>query len=357
MAICVVLIVAAAPAWAGVLHDDNEVPLSERPADAVLGRWGSNASCVAIGPSHVLTTTHQGNSSTVVIDGVTYTPTTSAALTGGSDGSSDIRIAELTLDGQPANLPYWVDLYTGATGGETAVLGGYGKGRGSVLTTSGGVPYGYAWSSDGNTTLRWGQNLLSQPIGGRLIAYFDGPDAPNAAPYEAAVAQFDSGGGWFIADPATGEWGLAGLTTGAEHAGVGQSWFKNTAGRDDPDRLEALRLQLFAPWIDSMMAPLTPIAGDNDRDGDIDYDDLVALAANYGRTGAAGWAAGNFDGDGDVDLVDLGMLAANYGVGVDAPLDFGADLASIGPLPEPDAGALAALAAAIGLRRRRRIAN
>ena len=36
-----------------VLHDDNQLPSGSRPADAVVGRWSSNGSCVAIDPDHI----------------------------------------------------------------------------------------------------------------------------------------------------------------------------------------------------------------------------------------------------------------------------------------------------------------
>jgi PhoPQ-activated pathogenicity-related protein len=72
------------------------------------------------------------------------------------------------------------------------------------------------------------------------------------------------------------------------------------------------------------------MAGDTDRDGDVDLVDLGALAGAYGTTSGATWAMGNFDGDYDVDLVDLGALAGNYGYGVPAPLDFAADAAKLG---------------------------
>ncbi len=72
--LCAVL---AGPAHGVILHDDSDpVPggTVNRPVDALVGRWGSNASCVVVSPNHVITTQHQGGSpgTNVVIGGVKY---------------------------------------------------------------------------------------------------------------------------------------------------------------------------------------------------------------------------------------------------------------------------------------------
>jgi len=95
------------------------------------------------------------------------------------------------------------------------------------------------------------------------------------------------------------------------------------------------------------------IAGDCNKDNDVDLVDLGALAGNYGKTSGATWEQGDFNGDGDVDLVDLGALAGNYGFGVPvAPLNFAADAASVG-LPEPATMMLLLGGSLFGLLRRR----
>lgn len=56
------------------------------------------------------------------------------------------------------------------------------------------------------------------------------------------------------------------------------------------------------------------LAGDVTRDGTVNFDDLLVLAQNYGRTGMT-WTGGNItrDGAGNVDFDDLLALAQRYG--------------------------------------------
>ena len=68
--------------------------------------------------------------------------------------------------------------------------------------------------------------------------------------------------------------------------------------------------------------PLTPPTvltfkvnpGDTNQDGDVDFDDLLILAQNYGTSGK-NYSAGNvsYDVAGNVDFDDLLLLAQNYG--------------------------------------------
>ncbi len=52
--------------------------------------------------------------------------------------------------------------------------------------------------------------------------------------------------------------------------------------------------------------------GDADLDGDVEFNDFTALAANFGSA-PAGWAQGDFDGDAEVAFGDFVALAANFG--------------------------------------------
>lgn len=104
--------------------------------------------------------------------------------------------------------------------------------------------------------------------------------------------------------------------------------------------------------------PLLP--GDANRDGKVDFTDLVILARNYNKTSAV-WGDGDFDADGKVDFGDLVILARHYGQTVG-----GAALASFDPsfqadverafatVPEPSSGALITLLSVAIVRRRRR---
>jgi lipopolysaccharide export system protein LptA len=53
------------------------------------------------------------------------------------------------------------------------------------------------------------------------------------------------------------------------------------------------------------------LLGDANRDGTVNFDDLLALAANY-HQGGVRWSEGDFDGDSIVNFDDLLLLASNY---------------------------------------------
>jgi hypothetical protein len=65
--------------------------------------------------------------------------------------------------------------------------------------------------------------------------------------------------------------------------------------------------------VSEVPAPAT-LVGDTNDDGVVDAADYITLKQNFGMTGA-GWAQGNFnaDIDGDVDWDDLQLLMANFG--------------------------------------------
>jgi len=196
------LLFDAESAFGIILHPGGEPDAGwvDRPGDNVMGRWGSNASCVAIGPNYILTTRHQGGdiNTSVIIAGVSYT--IEQIWTDPANPQADIRVAKL----HSANLSEYVDLYSLDSDpdemDQAIVIGGYGNGRGALLQTD-GTTYGYAWDETANTTLRWGTNNIDNTqddlnsngyTSDVIIAYFHGPGG-----FEAAVADHDSGGGWF----------------------------------------------------------------------------------------------------------------------------------------------------------------
>jgi len=175
-------------------------------------------------------------------------------------GNADLRVARLA---STISLTQWVNLYTGSNEvGQFAVLGGYGQGRGATLSDATG-PYAYQWDGTVNTTLRFGRNQIdstatSTPSAGDpftsavLVGDFDPRQALTSAPVEAALAEFDSGGGFFLLDG--GVWKVAGINRGTEHAG--RSIFRaNLAdpdvpdGRDGPDEIDAVRVSTYAAQI------------------------------------------------------------------------------------------------------------
>jgi hypothetical protein len=84
--------------------------------------------------------------------------------------------------------------------------------------------------------------------------------------------------------------------------------------------------------------------GDANLSGTTDIGDFSILAANFNTAGK--WSRGDFNYDGMVDIGDFSILAANFNQSAPASLPRGA------AVPEP--AALAVLAAALPLLRRRR---
>ncbi|MCX5682477.1 MAG: autotransporter-associated beta strand repeat-containing protein [Planctomycetota bacterium] len=252
----------AAPAPALVLHPDtiaypnSEEPpvMSDRPADAVVGWWNYNASAVAIGANTIVTTCHQGGGvgTTVSFGGVTY-----RVAEVFQQSKADLRIARITnMDGSPANLTNFVD-YNRSTSEstQTAVIGGFGFGRGSI------TPNYYTWDWTDNKTERWGQNYVENTtysidpasFSSQLLwARFDNYGTGNWVDYEACVANYDSGGGWFLKDPDSGQWVVAGLSRGVTHAALGEAWFQAGSGQS-PDVMDGVRLSSYTAWLDSAL--------------------------------------------------------------------------------------------------------
>ncbi len=105
---------------------------------------------------------------------------------------------------------------------------------------------------------------------------------------------------------------------------------------------------------------LTAAPGDADVDGFINFNDLLSLAKNYGRTNSS-WFSGDFDADGITGFSDLLVLAQHYGqhpLNTDAvPADFAADWAlAQSMVPEPTT-ALGFASGALLVRRRVRRAT
>lgn len=298
-----------------VLHPNNEPPTSwsGRPSSNVVGRWGSNSSCVVISADCVATTNHQGGGvgTAVVIDGQTY-----YVARVERDGATDVRVAKLRL----AELSEFVPLYTGS--GEllrSFVLGGYGKGRGTELITSGTV-YGYTWSLTPNTTLRWGTNIIDSihPSDSKIIiADFDAPGR-RATDYETIIAEYDSGGGWFVED--SSQWKLMGLTYSvSSHQGApAQCWFKDPVTlQNAPDYIFAHRVSSYASWIATTASRLADCGNepqDITEDCMVNIEDVKALAKYWASVPSSNAARERADIDNDnvVNMLDFIEIAKNW---------------------------------------------
>ncbi len=346
--------VLAVAFWAtpvlGVVAHSPDSP-ANRPSDSILGRWGDNGSCVVISPSFVITTRHQGGwqGMTVTINGQAYTV---AEIT--PNATADLCVARLTTaNGLPAYLNNFAGLYSARNEYQkTFVMGGYGKVAGTIKYAANGLPYAYAWSGSDNNSLHWGANYVDRysfsipgsPFSSEAIqADFDAPGRGGAVACESAVAEFDSGGGWFL--PADGMWKVAGLSAAVEHAG--ESWFGDPVyGGPDPDALYAVRVSTYASWIDGVVKSFR-VPGDANRDGFVNMTDLGILALHFRSTGT--WSDGDFTGDGLVNLADLGLISAfwGYGTNMEAP-------PSSAPAPEPCSAVLLGLAG-VSLAARRRM--
>jgi hypothetical protein len=111
------------------------------------------------------------------------------------------------------------------------------------------------------------------------------------------------------------------------------------------------------------------LPGDANRDGTVDFEDLVALAQHYNTQteSETPWNDGDFNGDNQITFEDLVALAQHYGLSdlnpgdiLDLPhydLGFGAPAANGQPVPEPATFALLAIAAALITPRRKRLAR
>lgn len=240
------------PVFGIVLHYDA-IP-DTRPSDDFIARWGTYASAVVVAPNYVVTTNHQGGGvgTSITVAGSTYM--VAEVIT----SVTDMRIARITNpDGTPANLSTYVQIGTDPSAyirWQEVYIGGFGKGRGDDLTTDGTV-YGYQWTSSKNLTYTWGTNTIDKADGIWLYADFDALTAVGATTYESAAASGDSGGGWIIRDPGTGEWVLVGLTQGVERSA--ESWFLNESNPSlpDADRIYAIDIRPYGDWIYANVAP------------------------------------------------------------------------------------------------------
>lgn len=258
-------------------EDDASAGSIPRPAGNVVGQWSTNASCVAIRSNYVLTTRHQGGGvgTTVTFGGTQYVVAEEIPV-----GNADLRIARLTTPtGQPANLTDFVPVYNGNDNAvQVFTVGGFGRGRGAALTDPGNATYGYQWGPGANDTLRFGRNTIDgadtvvpsqgQPFTSDVLRGDFDRRGPTAVPFEAMIAEFDSGSGWFV-ENGPGNWQVRGLSAYVGHdqtfnkdEPANQALFAShlDASIDAPDGMEAIRLGSYADFINANVPEPTAFA-------------------------------------------------------------------------------------------------
>jgi len=248
--IILIAILIELPSFAVVLHNDEDAP-TNRPNDNVVGRWSSNASAVAIGrtnwqhTSYIITARHQGGgvNTSVYFGGAEY-----KVAQQWLNNSVDMRICRLeTTDGKDADLNDFVPWYTGTNEiSSSIVIGGFGKGRGTSSTDLDGKYY--TWLGTNNLTQRWGVNnidstdvIITDSYTSDVINILFG----KVVSKECAVAEWDSGGGWFIKNNQTTNWMLIALSAYVEHSG--KSYYNPS------DMNAGIRVGSYAEWIDSII--------------------------------------------------------------------------------------------------------
>lgn len=320
---------AQIPCFAIVLHPDGEPNLIEwtdRPHEDTVGRWGTNASCVAVSSNCVITTRHQGGgtASLITIAGQEYEIDQIW-----NHSTADLRLVKL----KNANLAHYVSLFTDTNETDQELrIGGYGRGRGSILQTS-GTTYGYSGEISGNTTQRWGTNkvngyssniVTSSYTSDVIYADFDGLGEGDSTSYESTIAWYDSGGGWFL--KSDGQWKVAGLSLRVAihfeegHEGdfdyiLNEAWFRERArpNRRQPDYLDAVRISSYQQWINDTIPEVLP--GDLNGDDGVNLIDFAVFSDFWQNTDCHApdfCLRADSEPDGDVDLVDLAAFLENW---------------------------------------------
>ena len=232
-------------AQALIIHPQDEPFAGPQPAAAVVGRWSSNASLVAVAPNYAITTRHQGGGVGTV---VTFAGNQYVVAEEIPHPSADLRVVRLELPGGgQANLAHWVNVYD-ATDELTQVAtgSGFGDGRGATISQL-GIPVGYEWGGAATRQLRFGRNRIDGTsvlsfgsfTSDVLLADFDPHQGLTSVQYECTIAEGDSGGGWFLFQG--GEWKVAGLGVAVQN--FGQAMFL------PPEEMLLLRISSYASFI------------------------------------------------------------------------------------------------------------
>jgi hypothetical protein len=308
-----ILLLLTAPLYGIVLHPDSTVPPdTPHPPFTVVGRWSSNASCVAIAPNYILTTRHQGGGvgTRVYFNGTAYTVAqvwNAAEVV--PNRLTDIRVCRIVEPSggknYPANLIEYAGIYPEPNEmTQTVWLGGYGKTRGADLINDANAIYGYSWTGTANTVRLWGTNQIYAVYSGMAYGLYYAPivvasfNGATSSLMEAAVAEWDSGGGWLLWH--NNEWQVAGLSCTVSDAGFSKfEYFPSVA--------YAVRVSAFASWIKSVSSFVRP---DLNYDGVVNLSDLILFTRGWRtrETDAAFNPLLDFNGDGKINFVDYNWM-------------------------------------------------
>jgi hypothetical protein len=252
------IIALATPSQALVLHNNGDEPIVH-PTHSVVGQWRGDASCVAIGRSdwdytdYVITTRHQGEDVNAI---VTFGGVEFKVVQQWNHSSADLRIGRLeTMGGDRANLSNFTQWYDGShetidDDNVAIVVGGFGKGRGTSGSDGDGSYYN--WSGANNNTQRWGSNTTNgtTTLGGTYTTAALIMNFGNVASKECAIAEWDSGGGWFMDVDATEpvvDWQLVGLNLSVDV--MNRSYYAPSSENGN----YAVHISQYATWIDSTL--------------------------------------------------------------------------------------------------------
>ena len=133
-------------------------------------------------------------------------------------------------------------------------------------------------------------------------------NAPNAREftfYVSANRTFESDSVWgdFTGDHLVDLADVVELQTAIRTETVDQSY-----DIDGDARVDEADLRVLTETI------LNSRPGDTDLDRDVDFDDFLTLAANFGRSGTI-WSDGNFNANDSIDFADFLALSGNFGFG------------------------------------------
>jgi len=341
----------------GVILHENDEPLANwLPVEVThaCGRWSTSGSCSAIGPNHIISAKHlsavvdnsdPNNNTVVTFNNITYRIAETF-----THSTADLRVSRIeTLSGVPANLTYYVPFYdlnsdtTFNSGNVEIAICSYGKHRGDdtlIFNNDPTQPYGYEWVGD-NTIMRMGANSLdlkrhiipgqlnwgnnyhgnvttSSATTDCLVFDFDDTGTGQHVQYEAAVADKDSGGGWFYFK--NNRWYIVGVSIFV-YPHSGETWFRDNVNGTPlyPELSFGAHLSAYMSWIAGVVP--TPVCeiyleGDIDNNCTVDQIDLELISAqwleNNCNNGNLYCQGTDLDYSGYVDLSDYNRLAIHW---------------------------------------------